>query len=192
MTKISFQNVEFILSAADKKKFRQDYPAVVFIGRSNVGKSTLINGLVRRGQFMKTSKTPGCTYLVNYALVDHAFYLCDAPGYGYAKLFSRDTFAPLMKAFLEENPALKKVYILIDSRRLLLPADDSFADYLESLELPYSFIFTKCDKLKKAEKDALEEQIQKVLPTASFRVGIRDDRSYEAVRQDIIKTCLKK
>lgn len=192
MAKISFQNVEFTVSAADSKHFRQDKPAVVFIGRSNVGKSTLINGLVRRKQFMKTSKTAGRTYLVNYAKIDNAFYLCDAPGYGYAKLFSRDTFAPLMKAFLEDNPSLKKVYILVDSRRLLLPADDDFASYLDSLGLEYSFIFTKYDKLKKVEKDALEEQIEKVKPATSFKVSLGDDRSYEIVRQDIIATCQKK
>lgn len=190
MAKINFQKSVFVTSACEKKQFKLDLPQVVFIGRSNVGKSTLINGLVKNKNFMKTSKTAGLTALVNYGKIDDKFYLCDAPGYGYAKLFARDRFAPLMKAYLEENKQLKKVYLLIDSRRLLLPADDEFATYLEELKIPYCFVFTKFDKLKKVEKEDLQEQIEKVKPTASFVVAMKDEKGLEAIRQDIVKTCL--
>lgn len=187
MRKISFNNVEFIKSAVDKSGFLLDKPTVTFIGRSNVGKSTLINALVQRKNFMKTSKTAGQTNMVNYALIDKAFYLADVPGYGFAT-FKRDTFAGLMKAFLEENPGLKKVYLLIDSRRLLLPADEDFASYLDSLNIPYAFIFTKTDKLSTSEKHYLNLQKEKLKDKQIFDVGLKKENLYQALRNEIIKT----
>ena len=187
MPKNRFSKVEFVRSAYRKEDFLFDKPTVTFIGRSNVGKSTLVNGLLRRKNFMKTSKTAGQTKAVNYALIDDKFYLADVPGYGFAT-FARDNFAGLMKDFLEENKALKKVYLLIDSRRLLLPADDEFADYLEDLHLPYSFVFTKVDKLGTSEKNLLQEQEKKVAPTSFFEVGLKKDNLYEALRSDILKS----
>lgn len=187
MSKNDFQNVEFIRSAVDKKQFLYDKPIVTFIGRSNVGKSTLINQLVRRKNFMKTSKTAGLTNMVNYSAVDSKFYLVDVPGYGYAT-FARDHFAKLMEDFLVDNKALKKVYILIDARRLLLPADDEFAQYLESLSIPYSFVFTKTDKMTASEKHYLKLQEEKIAPTTFFEVGLKKESAYQALRDDIIKT----
>lgn len=186
MSKVSFQNVEFIKSAVDKKGFLLDKPVVTFIGRSNVGKSTLCNGLVRRKNFMKTSKTAGQTRMVNYALIDNAFYLADVPGYGFAT-FQRDTFEGLMKDFLEDNKALKKVYLLIDSRRLLLPADADFADYLEEMKIPYAYVFTKVDKLNSSEKHYLKLQEEKIAPVPFFEVGIKKENLYQALRDDIVK-----
>lgn len=187
MPSIQFQNVEFVKSAIDKKGFLLDHPTVTFIGRSNVGKSTLINSLVKRKDFMKTSKTAGRTNMVNYALIDKTVYLADVPGYGFAT-FKRDTFAGLMKDFLEDNPGLKKVYLLIDSRRLLLPADDDFADYLDSLNLNYSYIFTKTDKLNQSEKHFLNLQKEKLRGKDIFEVGLKNEKQYQLVRDDILKS----
>lgn len=187
MPKNSFSKVEFVRSAYRKEDFLFDRPCVTFLGRSNVGKSTLINGLLRRKNFMKTSKTAGQTKSVNYALIDEKFYLCDVPGYGFAT-FARDNFSGLMKDFLEENRALKKVYLLIDSRRLLLPADDEFADYLEDRKIPYSFVFTKVDKLGTSEKNLLREQEEKVAPATYFEVGLKKENLYEALRSDILRS----
>lgn len=187
MPKKSFSDIAFIRSAPDKKQFLFDHPTVTFIGRSNVGKSTLINSLVQRKNFMKTSKTAGLTKMVNYSLIDNSFYLADVPGYGFAT-FQRDNFAPLMKDFLEDNKALKKVYILIDSRRLLLPADDEFASYLESLGIPYAFVFTKTDRMNASEKHFLRQQIEKLAPTQCFEVGLKMENKIQALRDDIIKT----
>ncbi len=187
MAKTDFQNVEFIRSAVDKKQFLYDKPIVTFIGRSNVGKSTLVNQLVRRKNFMKTSKTAGLTNMVNYSLVDKKFYLVDVPGYGFAT-FRRDHFAKLMEDFLVDNKALKRVYILIDARRLLLPADDEFSQYLESLSIPYSFVFTKTDKMTASEKHYLKLQEEKIAPTPFFEVGLKKEKAYQALRDDIILT----
>ena len=187
MAKNDFQDVNFVRSAVEKKQFLYDKPAVTFIGRSNVGKSTLINQLVRRKNFMKTSKTAGQTNMVNYAVIDNKFYLVDVPGYGYAT-FARDHFAKLMDDFLIDNKALKKVYILIDARRLLLPADDEFAEYLESLKIPHAFVFTKTDKMTASEKHYLKLQEEKLAPIPCFEVGLKKENAYQALRDDIIKT----
>lgn len=187
MAKISFQNVEFVKSAADKKGFLLDKPTVTFIGRSNVGKSTLINALVKRKNFMKTSKTAGQTNMVNYALIDKSFYLADVPGYGFAT-FKRDTFAGLMKDFIEDNKGLKKVYLLIDARRLLMPADDDFATYLEEHNVPYAFVFTKLDKLKAIEKEDLALQKEKLGDKQTFDVALKKESLYQLLRDDIVKS----
>ncbi|MFA6861364.1 MAG: ribosome biogenesis GTP-binding protein YihA/YsxC [Bacilli bacterium] len=184
MPKKMFFSAEFIKSAVSRKDFLFDRPAFSFLGRSNVGKSTLINSLLRRKGFMKTSKTPGLTRFVNYALIDNRFYLTDVPGYGFAT-FERKSFQGLMKDYLEDNSALKKVYLLIDSRRLLMPADDQFADYLDEIKLPYAFVFTKCDKLSSSDKHYLKLQIDKLAPVKCFEVSSSDEASLELLRKDI-------
>lgn len=187
MAEVNFNKAVFVRSAPTKAQFLFDHPTVTFIGRSNVGKSTLINALVRQKNFMKTSKTAGLTNMVNYALIDNKFYLADVPGYGFAT-FKRDNFAPMMKDFLEDNPGLKKVYILIDGRRLLLPADEEFADYLASLGINYSFVFTKVDRMNSSEKHYLALQKEKLAPVTCFEVGIKNEKGYQVLRDDIIKT----
>ena len=174
--KLCFTKVKFVKSATKKEEFLFDKPVFTFIGRSNVGKSTLINRLVQQKGFRKTSKTAGRTNRVNYALIDSKLYLADVPGYGFAT-FERDSFSPRRKAFLEENKALKKVYILIDSRRLLRPADDSFRDYLEGLNIPFAAVFTKRDKLKSEEKLLVKEQEERILPYESFEVSLKDEKA---------------
>ena len=181
--KICFQKVRFVKSAVKKEEFLLDKPVFTFIGRSNVGKSTLINRLVQQKGFRKTSKTAGRTNRVNYALIDNKIYLADVPGYGFAT-FERDSFSPMRKSFLEENKALKKVYLLIDSRRLLRPADDSFIDYLESLSLPLTCVFTKRDKLKSQEKERVSLQEEKLLPYSSIEVSLKDEKGIIALRKD--------
>ena len=103
-SKICFQNIRFIRSAVEKSQFLQDHPVITFIGRSNVGKSTLVNEIVKCKNFMKTSKTAGLTKMVNYSLIDNKLYFADVPGYGFAT-FERDNFAGLMKDFIEDNPS---------------------------------------------------------------------------------------
>lgn len=184
MPKKMFYSVKFIKSATGAKEFLYDRPVFTFIGRSNVGKSSLINALLRMKGFMKTSKTPGLTRLVNYCLVDNKFYLADVPGYGFAT-FERKSFTGLMKDFIEDNRALKKVYILVDSRRLLMFADDQFADYLESIGMDYAFVFTKCDKLNTSDKHYLKLQEGKLEGAQFFETSAKEDKSLLQLKNDI-------
>lgn len=192
--KVFFSKAEFVTSAASKKQFLLDRPLVTLMGRSNVGKSTLINSLTKMPNLMKTSKKPGRTQLVNYSIVNGKFYLVDVPGYGFAS-FKRDTFEGLMKDFIEDNPKLRKIYILIDSRRLLQEGDLEFASYLESLAIPYSYIFTKSDKLNTSEKHFLDLQIQKVKEEKEnvlcFVSKMKDEKLLDLIRQDMISVTRK-
>lgn len=188
MDSVSFKKAVFVKSAYDGNDLLKDRPTVAFIGRSNVGKSTLINRLCRNGSLMRTSKTPGQTRAVNYLLVDDTFYLCDAPGYGFA-FFDRKHFEPLMKHFLFGNPMLKKVYILVDSRRCLLPADRQFADNLLYHKTPFAIVFTKTDKLNMSEQRHLticKEEVGGEL----FESGNISEKALDILRQDIRKAIL--
>ncbi len=180
-----FKESVFVKSCTKKEDYLLDLPAVCFLGRSNVGKSTLINLLTSSKRLMKTSKTPGLTRLINYAVIDKSFYICDSPGYGYASL-NREHFAKLMDDFLSSRN-LRKVYLLIDSRRLIQEGDLAFAD---NLKVPYCYIFTKYDKLSGNEKYYLEKQ-KKLLDEDKkqyFVVTSVDNSSLDKVRMDIINT----
>lgn len=184
MRRPDFRKTRFVRSAAKPEDFLFDLPAVTFLGRSNVGKSSLINALVGQKNLMKTSKTPGRTQLVNYAVVDGAFYLVDVPGYGYATSV-RDTFSGLMEAFLTDNRSLRKIYLLLDSRRLLQESDLPILEDLKALPYPLLVVFTKTDKLSAAEKKDLLLQEEKLLPIPSLSFSVKDAASVEKLRTDI-------
>lgn len=182
-----FKESKFIKSCVNKKDFLTDRNAVCFLGRSNVGKSTLINKLTSTKNLMKTSKTPGLTRLINYALINESFYICDSPGYGYASL-DRKHFAKLMDDFLTLSN-LKKLYILIDSRRLLQESD---LEFIETLKVDYALIFTKFDKLGSKEKYYLNQQ-KELLDKENkqyFISSFDDNVSLDKIRIDIIN-CVK-
>ena len=134
---------------------------------------------------MKTSKTPGLTKLINYSLIDNAFYLVDLPGYGYASQ-DREYFANLINTFLFENKSLKKIYLLVDSRRLLMPADISFMDALHKHSIPFSIVFTKIDKLNTSDKHYLNLQIEKIKDESFFYASSNNLSFIEEIKKDII------
>ena len=183
-----FFTSSFIKSANNKSQFLTDRKVITFMGRSNVGKSTLINRLTGNKNLMITSKTPGATRMINYALIDNKFYIADVPGYGYAK--NERTFNDMMKAFLEESKNLVKIYVLIDARRLLMEGDDEFTSYLQSLNKNIAFIFTKCDKLNTSERHYLSLQEEKLKDFEIFEVGLKDERGIYKIRENIYKSIL--
>ncbi len=127
-----------------------DLPEVAFIGRSNVGKSSLINMLTGQKGLAKVSATPGKTKLINFFLINDRWHLVDLPGYGYAKVSQRDrgTFSIAIAEYLEDRPNLQHVFVLIDSRLPPQEIDLEFLSWMTAHARPYSLVFTKADKLK--------------------------------------------
>jgi GTP-binding protein len=125
-------------------------PEFAFIGRSNVGKSSLINMLTMRKSLAKVSGTPGKTQLVNHFLVDESWYLVDLPGYGYAKVAKtvKSTFGKIITDYVEQRTNLECLFVLIDIRHEPQKGDLEFFRYLGEHGIPFTIIFTKADKLK--------------------------------------------
>lgn len=148
------RKVEFLLSAAHPQQFPPEpLPEVAFLGRSNVGKSSLINALV--GQTIaKTSASPGCTRLINFFRVEDCFHLVDLPGYGYAKgpIAEKETWGPLIESYLEERTMLRLCIVLLDSRRGWMDKDLELKSWLEHRNRPYIVVATKVDKLNQKEE----------------------------------------
>ena len=128
-------------------------PEVAFAGRSNVGKSSLINTLVRRKKAARVSNTPGRTREINFFNVNDAFVLADLPGYGYAKISKerRAAWKPLIEGHLRASPMLRGVVQLLDSRHQPTPEDEQMLDFLADLGVPTLLVLTKIDKLTKRE-----------------------------------------
>jgi len=141
-------------------------PEIAFAGRSNVGKSSLLNQLVRRKAFARVSKTPGRTREINFFAVNDAFVLADLPGYGYAKISKarKAEWRPLIEGYLKRSPALRGVVQLLDARREPTDDDLQMLDFLAEVEVPTIIVVTKTDKLSKtavAERvDLLSRQLQ--------------------------------
>jgi GTP-binding protein len=144
---------------------KPDKPEYAFIGRSNVGKSSLINMLTGRKKLAKISGTPGKTQLVNHFLINDSWYLVDLPGYGYAKVSKsqRKSFGKLIESYIHTRENLMNLFVLIDSRIPLQKRDLDFMISLGEKQIPFSIVYTKTDKLKKTTYDkqiaSLEEQL---------------------------------
>src|SRR6056297_1813027 len=132
-----------------------DFPEYAFIGRSNVGKSSLINMLTARKGLAKISSTPGKTRLINHFLIDDSWYLCDLPGYGYAKVSKkqREAFAKMIEQYATQRTNLVCFFVLIDSRIPPQEIDLDFIEWLGDSQLPFVLLYTKCDKVKQKEKN---------------------------------------
>ena len=152
-----------------------DLPEVAFAGRSNVGKSSLINGLVERHRLARASNEPGRTREVNFFVLDDRLRLVDLPGYGFARASKTTTkdFQNLGRAYLRGRANLKRVYLLIDARHGLKDVDAEALDALDAAAVSYQIVLTKADKLKPAETAATVERTLKAIakrPAAFPRV----------------------
>ena len=134
---------------------------VAFVGRSNVGKSSLINMLVKNSKLCRTSSTPGRTRLINYFLINDDFYFVDLPGYGYAKASKTevDGWQSMIEPYLIDNPQLKCVCMLVDSRFEPTAQDKQMLKFLNYYQIPFIIIATKCDKFGKSQ---IKPQMQKI------------------------------
>ena len=151
--------VEFVMGAVSLEALPPpDLPEVAFAGRSNVGKSSLINALTSRHRLARTSGDPGRTREVNFFLLDGRLRLADLPGYGFAKV-SRGAarrFQDLGRAYLRGRANLKRVYLLIDARHGLKATDDEALNALDKAAVSYQIVLTKTDKLRPAEAEAVK------------------------------------
>jgi GTP-binding protein len=153
--------VEFLMGAASIDGLPPpDLPEVAFAGRSNVGKSSLINGLTGRRHLARASTEPGRTREVNFFLLDGRLRLADLPGYGFARASRSDArrFQDLGRAYLRGRPNLRRVYLLIDARHGLKPPDAEALDALDQAAVSYQLVLTKSDKLKPAQAQAMVEE----------------------------------
>ncbi len=187
-------NAEFITSVSDWAKLpTEGVPEMALLGRSNVGKSSLINALVERKNLAKTSSTPGKTQLLNYFLIDDSFYFVDMPGYGYAKAAktSRIEWAKLSQEYLKQSANLKFVLLLIDSRHQGIASDDAAIEWLADEDIPCYVALTKIDKIKQQEAAAHEKYLRTKHPEIPhiFRTssetgrGVRELRSFIGAKE---------
>ncbi len=141
------------------------YPEYAFVGRSNVGKSSLINSLCGRKQLAKTSGTPGKTQLINHFLIDDSWYIVDLPGYGYAKVSKseRRKFQSMITDYVVDRESLMCVFVLVDSRLKPQEVDLEFMEFLGVNEVPFVIVFTKTDKPRKTELQTNIENYKKAL-----------------------------
>lgn len=152
-----------------------DLPEVAFAGRSNVGKSSLINGLVGQKYLARASNEPGRTRELNFFVLDEGLRLVDLPGYGFARAGKqiKSDFQNLGRAYLRGRPNLKRVYLLIDARHGLKAVDTEALDALDLAAVSYQIVLTKADKMKPHEVDTVVEQTLKAIakrPAAFPRV----------------------
>ena len=142
-----------------------DLPEYAFIGRSNVGKSSLINMLVERKNLAKTSSTPGKTRLINHFNIDDAWYLADLPGYGYAKVSKkqRDSFAVMIEQYAQKRENLVCFFVLVDSRLPPQQKDLDFIEWLGDSNLPFVIVYTKIDKVSQKERSQTITKMHKEL-----------------------------
>ncbi len=164
--KLVIRNVEFIGGMAEKHGWRPDssLPEVAFAGRSNVGKSSLLNCLVRRKSFARVSRTPGRTREINFFRVNNGFVLVDLPGYGYARVSKqqKSEWKPLMESYLRRTTQLRGIVLLLDIRREPSEDDRAMLDFLAEMEVPTIVALTKIDKLGKS---AARERVAELAET---------------------------
>ena len=163
---INFNKVEFVLSAVKKSTFVRDgRPQVTFAGRSNVGKSSVINRLVNRKNFARVGATPGKTSQINYFLIDKQIYFTDLPGYGYAKVSKdeRDRWGQLMEDYFQEEGLITVGVLIVDARHKPTADDVTMCDWFKGTGCPMIVVANKLDKLKKSEVEPNMQRIWEML-----------------------------
>lgn len=157
---------DFVLGVAELKQLPEpDMSEVAFIGRSNVGKSSLINALTGRKDLARTSNTPGRTQQLNFFNLGGKIYIVDLPGYGYAKVSRSqvEEWTKLMKKYLRGRPNLRCVFVLIDARHGLKPSDLDMMKMLDETAVNYRIVLTKCDKQKDEQLVVTQEKTELAL-----------------------------
>ena len=159
-------SAEFVKSATEPSQYPEgDLPEAAFVGRSNVGKSSLINVLVQRKKLARTSQTPGCTQSINFFIINNRFSFVDLPGYGYAKapLPVRKKWGPMVETYLKERKTLQLVIFILDIRRDPSPEDIDLINWFRFYNISFVFVLTKIDKLSRNQVVVRKRMIEKLI-----------------------------
>ena len=192
-------SVQFIKSATDPSHYPETpYPEVAFAGRSNVGKSSLINTLVNRKNLARTSNTPGRTRLINFFLVNDAYSLADLPGYGYAKVSEeiRRSWGPMVQTYMERRKNLRLMIVILDIRRDPSEQDQDLLQWFHARAIPFQIVLTKVDKLSRSQIGARKGVLEKLLRRSdsrqpivfSARTGLGREDVWKAIYQIAFRT----
>lgn len=188
------KSAEYLTSVVSKDKILKDGIDFAFVGRSNVGKSSLINNLVNQKKMCKTSSTPGRTRMINYFMVNNLFRFVDLPGYGYAKAGKQNelVWANIMEDYLVNTSCLKRVFMLVDSRIAPTQLDKKMLQFLFYYQIPVTVLATKCDKLPKSKISSYVQNIAKALNLGkdniipcSSQTGMGKDAILGIIEQDL-------
>lgn len=167
---MDIKSAQFVISNTDLEKCPKGLlPEYAFIGRSNVGKSSLINSICNKKNLAKTSSRPGKTQLINHFLINEKWHLVDLPGYGYARVSKsqKKVFQSFITSYFEKRKQLINAFLLIDIRHEPQPIDLKFMEWLGENQIPFSIVFTKADKLKpKAQDRNIAHYKQEMLASA--------------------------
>lgn len=193
---MQFINVKYVSSSPNSSSWpNEDLNEFVFIGKSNVGKSTLINSLCNNSTICRVSSTPGRTRLLNFFDVNNELRLVDAPGYGFAYLDKKNdaNFAKMMREYLFKRKNLKGCCLLLDSR--LKPSEDDAVMFnmIIDAQLPFIIIATKCDKLNQSQKSKviknIVERFQLKNPNNIYLSGLKNQKTFDDIIQAIYEIC---
>lgn len=190
---INLQKAEFVLSAVAPKFFLRDgLPQVAFSGRSNVGKSSVINRLLNRKNFARVGAAPGKTTQINYFKIDNTFYLVDLPGYGYAKVSKaeRDRWGKLMESYFADPELMTLGVMIVDSRHKPTADDCTMARWYREAGCPFVVVANKLDKLKKSEVEPNLQTIRDTLELGEEDVVIPFSAEKGTGRQELVSAIL--
>jgi len=191
---ITLHTAEFILSAAAPKSFqRVGLPQGAFAGRSNVGKSSVINRLLNRKNFARVGAAPGKTIHINYFKIDNTFYLVDLPGYGYAKVSKseRDRWGKLMESYFAHPELMTLGVMIVDSRHKPTADDCTMAQWFKDTGCPLIVVANKLDKLKKSEIEPNLQRVRDTLELDDSVLVIPFSAEKGTGREDLLSAILK-
>ncbi len=192
---MKINSVDLVVSAVRRSQYpTDDKPEFLLVGRSNVGKSSFINTMIHRKNYARTSATPGKTQTINFYLVNDAFYLVDAPGYGYAALnkTKQKKFGLMMEDYLKHRPNLKQVFMLVDFRHKPTSDDLMMYNFLKYYKLPVTIVATKIDKvgvtLHQRQRNVILDELELVVGDDFVLFSSVTKEGKEEISEKIIRT----